>query len=260
MSENTSKFQFLKRRERRRFTREEQLSFVCGGNLAIFAIVGIVAAATNVPARYQSLFPKGFWITELGIAAVAGILSMWDAGPLVRTFQKVMKQEWERRAEAEKTGEASLDQMREALRGASLFAVYAAQLFALRSLLFATGGPVHSPYVPLALITVIFTPFLANNPLTVVVVLLLTGLCYVVVVVTYGTSPGEAEAWLFVVINLIIVALALAPSLGELVRAETTRIPARSALLALDSPQPTHDTDGGGWVVGSAAEPDASED
>lgn len=181
------------------------------GNLCMLVLVGLVAAIVPVPANFKSLIPVGFWAPEATIVVFSGLLSMWQPTNLMGAFKKMVVS-W-------KTNRNN-DQLADAARGATLFCVYAAQLFALDSLLMATGGPIHSPYVPLALVTVIFTPFLANNPVTVVVVLVVTAACYTFVVVGYGSRKGDVSAWVYAGVNLLIVAVAVLPSLGELLRAE----------------------------------------
>lgn len=143
------------------FKRREQLGVVWLSNLVILAGVwGIMAAfgmASSPPAWFI-----GF---EAAILVGCGLLTFRiDASMLLAAPKRLFPSEGEERP---KRTERDL----EGVAGLVLLFAYALQFAALVPLLRDTGGPVTSPFGQLIVAFAIFAPFIANNWITSVTVL-----------------------------------------------------------------------------------------
>jgi uncharacterized protein YndB with AHSA1/START domain len=108
-----------------------------------------------------------------------------DAKPLVGWFKKTFgSAEGPHRPARRRPSGA-----RRRFQATVLLLAYVLQFVALVPLLEATGGPIDSPFAPMALAIAIFTPFIANKSWTVCFVVLTAVVFYVVFVDRYGFEP-----------------------------------------------------------------------
>lgn len=84
------------------------------------------------------------------------------------------------------------------------------QFVSMAALLEATGGPIDSPFAPMALGIGVFTPFILNKWWTVVVVIIATMAFYGVITSVVGFSGAEnrPEPVAYAVVNLFILIVA----------------------------------------------------
>jgi len=99
----------------------------------------------------------------------------------------------------------------------TLRAAFALQLIALVPLFHQTGGPVESPFAPMAVAIAIFTPFLTNYIRTIGVVALVTGLYYLCLV---GFMDDLHKSWAHLAVSLSILTLASRLTAFDLSRRE----------------------------------------
>lgn len=88
--------------------------------------------------------------------------------------------------------------------------IFAMQFGSMALLLIATGGPIESPFAPMALAIGVFTPFIVNKWWTVILTISATMAFYalIILIVGFGGDPATPEESAFAVVNLFILALA----------------------------------------------------
>lgn len=86
--------------------------------------------------------------------------------------------------------EAAKKETVEYIAGGVLIGASAVQFVALALLLWGTGGPIESPFAEMTLMIAVFTPFIANNPKTIGIVVMASVLYYAFLIVVYtGGHP-----------------------------------------------------------------------
>jgi hypothetical protein len=187
-----------------RWTRSQQLVAVTLSHVAILAFVLILIEVLNAEPATPGLFVSG----ELAVIIVCG----W---PMVNTKpvrEMLMNLGFlSRGSEATNARLAMIEQV----AGGALFIAFVLQLGALIPLLRDTGGPIHSPFAPMAVAIAAFTPFLANYSKTVGIVTLLTVVYYVAIV---GIFDDLDTQWAYLAVNVSILALSSALTLGDIRR------------------------------------------
>ena len=90
-----------------------------------------------------------------------------------------------------------------------LIGAFFVQFAALVFLLWETGGPIDSPFAELTLAIAVFTPFLANDPKTVLFVVLVTIVYYAVLTLvfseTHDGSSVSTSPWAYFAVNVTIL-------------------------------------------------------
>jgi hypothetical protein len=109
---------------------------------------------------------------------------------------------------------------KERVAGGALYVAFLLQLAALVPLLARTGGPVDSPFAQMSVAVAIFTPFLANQRRTVMIVGVVTAVYYVVLVLALDDL---GKRWPYLAVNLSILALTIVLTLGFIARREAER-------------------------------------
>ena len=141
----------------------------------------------------------------------------------------------------------------EALGSYALIGAFIVQFAVLIPLLTATGGPIDSPFAEMTLAIAVFTPFVANNPITMVSVFAASIVYYALLILIYGSShPGKstrvghttyyayvhAPVWAYFWVNIMILTGAVGLTLIELLarRRIRTSQPAVAMLVGADGP------------------------
>jgi uncharacterized protein YndB with AHSA1/START domain len=169
------------------FTREEQLWMVVIGHGLILAgvclIMGFLFADT------WTWPPRGFSILELVIITLSYIAASATSANLISGIEKVgLGVEWLKHfIETHRHWKARI-------QATVLLSVYVLQIAALVPLLKATGGPIDSPFAPMALAIAIFTPFIVNKWWTIGFIVTSTMVFYAVFVARFGFGPDMAQA------------------------------------------------------------------
>jgi uncharacterized protein YndB with AHSA1/START domain len=91
-----------------------------------------------------------------------------------------------------------------------LLLIFALQFGSMAALLVATGGPIDSPFAPMALAIGVFTPFIVNKWGTVALVIFTTVIFYVLIIMIVGFS-GEGsrpQPSAYAAVNIFILVLA----------------------------------------------------
>lgn len=205
------------------FTREEQLTIVIVAHVSfLVGVTVIMLRAFGSPASGWP--PAGFVICEAILIAGCFFAAFVDAKPLAGWFKKTFgsSEDPDRPARHRPSG------ARRRFQATVLLLAYVLQFVALVPLLEATGGPIDSPFAPMALAIAIFTPFIANKSWTVCFVVLTAVVFYAVFVDRYGfepvtliTGPGGVEVSdtrpdpiSFAAVNVLILILATTLTLG----------------------------------------------
>jgi uncharacterized protein YndB with AHSA1/START domain len=195
---------FQKEREEQ-FAREEQLTMVWMGHALIAGGVWLIL---------ELLFgdePKGhslryFWILEAAIIVPSFVIANTSSKWIVNALKKgVMSLD-----PLEKWMDRHGDAVRVRLQAGTLLVVYALQLGSMVALLIATGGPIDSPFAPMALAIAVFTPFIVNKWWTVGLIIISTMVFYSVFVAIAGFDEDKThpKPFAYAAVNLFILLLA----------------------------------------------------
>jgi hypothetical protein len=219
---------------RLRFERREQFVIVGLSHTAIlFGVILIIGL--NKPS-IASDTPGQFWISEVVIIGfcIAAALSEILRDVFRKTVPPAVRDPLKRglRALADRFGPGPLRErggpppdVPGFVGGVVLVIAFFLQFLALAGLLNHTGGPIDSPFAPLAIAIAIFTPLVANNPMTIVVVLLTTLVFYCVLV--YGDdfdAINRPSKWAFVFVNAGVLFCSVIFSLFELLNRDADEI------------------------------------
>lgn len=200
----------------RPFTRREQLSLVMASHM------GILMGALLIEFIFQlsSGLPIGFVLCEALIIVMAApfVISFPGFEDLFRFAAGPPPQLHGSDDEAAQR-EARKKQKVENLAGGVLILASIVQFAALTLLLWGTGGPIESPFAEMTLIIAVFTPFIANNPKTIGVVVAASIVYYATFIFLYAhthpqpTTLAEMEkalaadpsVWAYFVVNIMIL-------------------------------------------------------
>lgn len=217
-------------RDRRQLTRGEQLSVVMFFHLGI----SLVALGIIVLFNAGTYTPWGFFICE-GVI-IAGCIILTVRVPAFQTFLRAAlgpPGAWREQVKQSSNGnaqgsngnasgqeetaqkgngtakEASGVKKAEEIAGAVLIAAFVVQFAALVFLLWATGGPIDSPFAELTLAIAVFTPFLANDPKTVGSVVAASIVYYAGLIAVFSqTHDGtrvDTSVWAYFAVNVMIL-------------------------------------------------------
>jgi hypothetical protein len=231
---------------RDRYEKNDQL-FIVALSHAVLVIGVVVIMTLTFRGEADEPVPVTFWLTEIAIIAIC-LLSLIEW----RVAGRVINRYVPRDVVISVLGGFRAEGIGDAVRGVILLAVSFAQFFALGALLHRTGGPIDSPFAQLGLAIAIFTPFIANNWLTMVVVVSSTMVFYVVLVWVDGFAdphdPRPAPG-AYIAVNLLILLAATVLTLGELLRFDrlaastSTELPPRLGDVLADEDDTTTEAD-----------------
>lgn len=189
-----------------RWTRPEQLVAVFVAHLAVVTFVLVLILIFEAVPHMPWLF----------VAAEVGILlvCVW---PLVRyeQIQKVFVGLGLAKESAQNTSPKERAVTLNRLAGYALLLAFTLQMAALIPLLKQTGGPIRSPFAQMTVALAIFTPFLANRPLTVASVGAIIAVYYVGLVTWMNNIRTE---WPYLAVNLSILAVSVLLTFGDIRR------------------------------------------
>lgn len=196
-----------------RWARDVQLAAVAIAHIIILAFVSALIGLFHADDRIPLLFVvlEALLIVGCGWPLVAGekLQAIAVNTGLGRTDDSAKTPE-QRAAEALRRREAM-----DLFAGRILIAAFVIQLAALVPLLKETGGPIESPFAPMAIAITVFAPFLANKASTVAFVAAVAATYYVVLVVWLDDIN---DVWAALAVNLAILGLAAALAWGDLRR------------------------------------------
>lgn len=185
------------------YTREDQLTMAAIGHglilLGVFLIVRFTfdSGSTGHSLRY-------FYYCEIAIMAF-GIIATASTRQVVSAVDKTaFDLDW---AEEWMNENPSLKMHVQRL---VLGAMFILQFVSMAALLEATGGPIDSPFAPMALGIGVFTPFILNKWWTIFVVIIATMAFYGLITSIVGFSGAEnrPEPGAYATVNLFILAVA----------------------------------------------------
>ncbi len=201
----------------RPFTRREQLSLVMASHVGILIGALVIGAIFSL----SSGLPTEFVLCELAIIVLAAPFSIKFPG-LEEVFVFAMGPPLEAHYPGgeEFQEEAEKKEAVENVAGGVLILASVLQFAALAWLLWGTGGPIDSPFAEMTLIIAVFTPFIANNPKTIGVVVVASITYYAVFIwlFTQTHSPPPAiprvdatvdmpgpSVWAYFCVNVMIL-------------------------------------------------------
>jgi hypothetical protein len=247
-----------------RWTRRQQLTAVFVAHLAVLIFVIAIILISGKPRHMPWLFV----IAE----ALILIVCVW---PIVKVEAiRELFAELGIATRPQPAGSQDREETLNRVAGYALLVAFALQMGALVPLLKNTGGPINSPFAQMTVAVAIFTPFLANNPLTVASVGIIIGAYYVGLVAWMAQLN---KAWPNLTVNLGILAVSVLLTFGDIRRRGTesgvSRDQARGAGVApgdaVEGDRATDDTrpdennaDAGvdGQALGNAMSDDVSSD
>lgn len=206
-------------RERRRLKRSEQLALVMVFHLGIVATAFLVMLGFHAAHRP----PLWFYICEgviiFGCAAVTvrfpALQEFGSTGPGTTQGRPKLRR---RKADRPLSNESEVERA-ESVAGVVLVVAFLVQFGALWSLLWATGGPIQSPFAELTLAIAVFTPFLANESTTILSVVGFTVIYYVGLILAFTLSHDgssvSTSAWAYFAVNVTILVGAIIFSMIE---------------------------------------------
>jgi uncharacterized RDD family membrane protein YckC len=213
-----------------KFQRRVQLSVVLVAHLLIFAGAWIVTSAFDVGSGLPTLFIVG----ECLIIVSCGILTVRITG-LKDFFGPAFESaDGEARSTTADTDEERQETKSSDETWASyvLVGAFVVQFVALVPLLLETGGPIDSPFAEMTLAIAVFTPFVANNPITIVSVLVSSIAYYALLILAYGSGASgktvtithkvyyewkHPTVWAYFCVNVMILIGAVGLTLVELI-------------------------------------------
>ena len=175
--------------------------------------IGFTALVIMVAFDAANHAPWGFYVCEgvivFGCAAVTGRF------PALQDFGRTVlgppgeRPKRRRRKARRRAGKESEVKLAERIAGIALIGAFFVQFAALVFLLWETGGPIDSPFAELTLAIAVFTPFLANDPKTVLFVVLVTIVYYAVLTLvfseTHDGSSVSTSPWAYFAVNVTIL-------------------------------------------------------
>lgn len=185
------------------YTREDQLTMAAIGHGLILIGVFLILQFTFDPGSTGDSL-RNFYYCEIAIVGF-GIIGTVSTRQVVSAVDKsAIDLDW---AEEWMNENPTLKMHVQSLVLAAMFVL---QFASMAALLAATGGPIDSPFAPMALGIGIFTPFILNKWWTVVLVILTTLLFYGLITSIVGFSGSEyrPEPAAYATVNLFILILA----------------------------------------------------
>jgi hypothetical protein len=169
------------------FTRGEQLSVVMVAHIGILSGAFVISWAFDV----GSGLPRPFVIGEFLIIAICGFITVRI--PEFQSFLKAAGPPMQHANAVDGTGpdENTTATQVEKWAGVALIGAFIVQFAALASLLWATGGPIGSPFAEMTLAIAVFTPFLANRSETVGSVVAASIIYYAVFILLYSNNHPQ---------------------------------------------------------------------
>jgi uncharacterized protein YndB with AHSA1/START domain len=185
------------------YTREDQLTMAAiGHGLILGGVIFILLGTFDAGSTGHSL--RYFYWCEIAIVAF-GVIGTVSTRQVVGAVDKTaIDLDWAEEWMNERTT------LKMQVQRTVLAAMFVLQFASMAALLAATGGPVDSPFAPMALGIGIFTPFILNKWWTVVFVILTTLLFYGLLTSIVGFSGSEyrPEPVAYAAVNLFILVLA----------------------------------------------------
>jgi uncharacterized protein YndB with AHSA1/START domain len=196
--------QFRKERKEQ-FDREVQLTMVWMGHALIVFGVGLILAFLFGNESVGSAI-HFFWAIEVAIIVLSFVTANTSSKPIVNALKDLFTGV----DKFEKWMERHGDTARRRIQEATLLSVYTLQLASMTALLVATGGPIDSPFAPMALAIAVFSPFIVNKWWTVGLIIISTMVFYSVFVGIAGfdKEPTRPERGAYIAVNLFILLLA----------------------------------------------------
>jgi uncharacterized protein YndB with AHSA1/START domain len=197
--------ELFKREREEQFSREEQLSMVWLGHalitagVALILLLGFGTQSTGSSMNY-------FWILEAAIVFFGFVVANTNSKSIVGGIKKAVMAVDRLEAWMERHG----DTTKARVQAAVLLLVYAMQFASMVALLMATGGPIDSPFAPMALAIAIFSPFIVNKWWTVGLIIFTTMIFYILFVAIAGFSGEKTrpDPGSYAAVNLFILVLA----------------------------------------------------
>jgi hypothetical protein len=157
------------------------------------AHVGILLGALALSLVFDigSSLPTEFVVGELSIIAICGFLTV--RVPELRAYALKAAAPGTRPVDGRGTDEGVSATNAEKVAGVALIGAFIVQFAALASLLWATGGPIESPFAEMTLAIAVFTPFLANRGETVGSVVAASIVYYALLTLVYSGSHPRPE-------------------------------------------------------------------
>jgi uncharacterized protein YndB with AHSA1/START domain len=185
------------------YTREDQLMMAAlAHGLILLGVLGIVGFTFDGVKTGQSL--HYFYWCEIAIVAV-GILATISTRQVVTALDKTV-------VDLDRAEEWMNDRpgLKRKVQTGVLGVMFVLQFASMAALLEATGGPIDSPFAPMALGIGVFTPFILNQWWSVALVILATMLFYGLLtsLVGFGGSGERPDPGAFATVNLFILAAA----------------------------------------------------
>ncbi len=203
----------------RPFTRREQLSLVFVSHL------GILVGALLIVWKFDlsSGQPVAFLIGETAIILLAAPFTFTISVPGLKNLGRLASggpPTLQAHPTDEKAAkEAAQKEGVESLAGFVLIVASVIQFAALASLLWVTGGPIGSPFAEMTLIIAVSTPFIANKPKTIMIVVAASVIYYALLILIYtdmhprpetirelkGALETDPSAWAYFAVNVMIL-------------------------------------------------------
>jgi hypothetical protein len=187
---------------------------VTAAHLAVLAFVTAVIYAFDIEPHGV---PARFWVLE-ALIVVSCCFPLINGRELRRVARKLWMPGGKPRSE-----EADVlrrQRRNESIAGVVLIIAFVLQLLALVPLLDETGGPIDSPFAQMSVAVAVFTPYLANNPITVGAVGVVIAGYYIALVTLMDTAGGSGP---YLTVNLSILAIAVVLAMGAILRERELR-------------------------------------
>jgi hypothetical protein len=249
----------------RRLSRGEQIGVVMVSHIGIFVVVFLIQAAFM-----DSDLPTGFIVGEVVIIGLCLLLSA-RFPELQAWFQKALRPKPRRSSSNSGNDAARKKEESEQLAAIALILAFVAQFAALGFLLWGTGGPIESPYAELTLAIAVFTPFIANEPYTVVSVVGASIAYYALLILCYsethdlpklvvGLDRPSDWSYFFVNVTILIGAITFTiyESLARSWQAAQDEEPEISEFATGNGDPPVGDSDGRELAPGDPDDPTQS--
>lgn len=196
-------WEFLKSEREGHLPRQDQLTMAWMGHLLILVGVGFTLCV-----GFKDL-SIGDTLIAFGSAEV--VIVILGIGATISTRQivsavdnRVVNMDWSEEWMYENPN------LKDRVQGAFLLLIFAIQFGSMAVLLIATGGPIESPFAPMALAIGVFTPFIVNRWGTVILTIAGTMLFYLLItlIVGFDGEKSDPQEIAYALVNLFILLLA----------------------------------------------------
>lgn len=195
---------FLKSEREVHFTPQDQLTMAWMGHLLI---LGGVTLTLWLGFHDWSWTPSliAFYVIE-GVIVVFGVLATISTRQILSAVDKTNVVS----VEGPEDWMYENPTLKDRVQSSLVILLFALQFCSMATLLIATGGPIDSPFAPMALAIGVFTPFIVNKWWTVALTIVSTMVFYVLIIllVDSGGSTSSPEKGAYAMVNLFILGLA----------------------------------------------------